>query len=96
MRNTIKKKSPEEIKQKLPASIIENVDDFSRVNEEIKKCEEFLKGENRKIIYIVGKQRELLKKFTESDEFFSRVDFSWCNIYFKISLHKYYYIVNIY
>ena len=32
-----------------------------------KKYEELLKGENRKIRKIVGKQGELLKKFKESD-----------------------------
>lgn len=38
---------------------------------------------------IVGKQRELLKKFKESDEFFSRVGLSQSNIYFKIQKHKF-------
>ena len=50
----------------------------------IKKYEELLKGENGKIINIVDKQGEVLKKFKESDEFFSRVGLSRYNIYFKI------------
>ena len=48
-----------------------------------------LKGANREIINIVGKQEELLKKFKESDEFFSSVDLSWSNIYFKMRLNKF-------
>ena len=55
----------------------------------IKKYEELLKGEYRKIINIVEKQGELLQKFKESDEFFSRVGLSRSNIYFKILLHKF-------
>lgn len=39
----------------------------------IKKYEELLKGEKRKIINVVRKQGKLLKKFKESDESFSRV-----------------------
>ena len=55
----------------------------------LKKCKKLLKGENRKIINILGKQVELLKKFKDSDEFFSRVDLSRSNIYFKIRLYKF-------
>ena len=55
----------------------------------IKKYEELLKGENRKIINIVEKQGELLKKMKESDGFFSRVCLSRSNIYFKIRSHKF-------
>ena len=63
--------------------------DYSELNEKVKivrkpketislfkKQEELLKGENIKIINILGNQEELLKKFMGSDEFFSRVDLS--------------------
>ena len=63
--------------------------DYSELNEEVKivkkpkeiislfkKQEELLKGENIKIINILGNQKELLKKFKGSDELFSRVDLS--------------------
>ena len=55
----------------------------------IKKYEQLLRGENRKIINIMEKQGELLKKFKEKDEFFSRVGLNRSNIYFKIPLHKF-------
>ena len=76
--------------------------DYSELNDEVqsvkepketvslfKKYEELLKGENRKTINILGKQGELLKRFKESDEFFSRLDLSRSNIYFKICLYKF-------
>ena len=63
--------------------------DYSELNEEVKivkkpketiylfkKQEELLKGENIKIINILGNQEQLLKKFKGSDEHFSRVDLS--------------------
>ena len=50
----------------------------------------FLKGENRKIINIVGKQGDLVKKFKESDEFFSYVGPNQSNTYFKIHLHEFF------
>ena len=55
----------------------------------IKKYEDFLKGQHRKIMNIVRKQEEFLKKFKESDEFFSRVGLSRSNIYFRIRLHQF-------
>ena len=56
-----------------------------------KKYEVLLKGANWKIINIVGKQGELLKKFKDSDEFFDGLGLSRSIIYFKISLHKFLY-----
>ena len=52
----------------------------------VKKYEDLLKGANRKIINIVGKQGEVLKKFKESNAFFRRVGLSRSNICFKIRL----------
>ena len=52
----------------------------------VKKYQDLLKGANRRIINIVGKQVELLKRFKEEDEFFYCVGLSRSNIYFKISL----------
>ena len=48
-----------------------------------------MKGANKKIINIVGKQGELLKRFKEVDEFFDCVGLSRSNIYFKIRLFKF-------
>ena len=50
----------------------------------VKKYEDLLKWANKKIINIVGKQGELLKKFKEDDNFFNYVGLSKSNIYFKI------------
>ena len=50
----------------------------------VKKYEDLLKWANKKIINIVGKQGELLKKFKEDDNFFNCVRLSKSNIYFKI------------
>ena len=54
----------------------------------IKKYEGLLKGTNRTIINIVGKQGELLERFKDSDEFFDSVGLRRSNIYFKIGLYK--------
>ena len=55
----------------------------------VKKYEDLLKGANRKITNIVGKQEELLKRFKDSDKFFSRVGLNRSNIYLKVRLHKF-------
>ena len=51
---------------------VKNAKDPKEAISLIKKYEELLKEENKKIINIVGKQGELLKKSKESNEFFSR------------------------
>ena len=48
-----------------------------------------MKGTNRKIINIVGKQEELLKRFKDSNEFFDNIGLGRSNIYFKIGLYKF-------
>ena len=53
-----------------------------------RKYEDLLKGGNRKIINIVGKEGELLKRFKDSQYFLDCVGLSQTNIYFKISLYK--------
>ena len=53
------------------------------------KYENFLKGANKKILNVVGKQGELLKCFRDEDEFFDRIGLGRSNIYFKISLYKF-------
>ena len=55
----------------------------------MQKYQNLLKGANKKIINIVGKQGELLKRFKEEDEFFSNVGLSRSNIYFKMRLFKF-------
>ena len=55
----------------------------------VKKYEDLLKSSNKKIINIVAKQGELLKRFKDSDEFFDGVGLSRSNIYFKIRLYKF-------
>ena len=54
----------------------------------VQKYENLFKGANKKIINIVGKQGELLKRFKEEDESFDCVGLSWTNIYFKMWLFK--------
>ena len=95
-RNTTREKPPEVINQELLASIIEIADEYySGLSKEmknlmepkealsiIKKYNELLKGENRKIINLVGNQGKLLKKFKKNDEFFRHVGLSQTNIYF--------------
>ena len=76
-----KQKTPELIKKELLASILEVFNEeegYLKINEEVKnakelkdgmalvkKYENLLKGANKKIINIVGKQGELLKRFKE-------------------------------
>ena len=95
---------PEMIKKELQESILEvSEEENANLNEEVKnakslnerislvqKYENLLKGANKKIINIVGKQGELLKRFKEEDEFFDRVGLSRCNIYFKMRCLNFY------
>ena len=76
-----KNKASEMIKNELIASILEvfEAQNDSQMNEKVnakelkdgislvKKYEDLLKGANRKIINIVGKQGELLKRFKDSE-----------------------------
>ena len=50
----------------------------------VKKYEDLLKSSNKKIINIVAKQGELLKRFKDSDKFFDDFGLSRSNIHFKI------------
>ena len=81
--------------------VFDEKEDYLQINEEvknakepkdgillIKKYEDLLKGTNRKIINIVGKQGELLERFKDSDELFDSVGLRRSNIYFKIDLYK--------
>ena len=52
----------------------------------VKKYEDLFRGANKKIINILGKQGELLKRFRDEDDFFDRVGLSRPNVSFKISL----------
>ena len=98
-----RKKTPEMIKKELEDSILECLGEENvNLNEELKnakslnegislvqKYENLLKGANKKIINIVGKQGKLLKRFKEEDEFFNKVGLSRSNIYFKMRLFKF-------
>ena len=93
-RKTNEKKTPEMIKKELQSSILEVVEEeHLNLNEEVKnakkvkdgislvkKYENFLKRANKKIINIVGKQGELLKRFKQEDRFFNCVGLSQSNI----------------
>ena len=93
-RKTNEKKTPEMIKKELQSSILEVVEEeHLNLNEEVKnakkvkdgislvkKYEIFLKRANKKIINIVGKQGELLKRFKQEDEFFNCVGLHQSNI----------------
>ena len=76
------KKTPETIKKELLESISEvfEEEDYLQICEEVKnakdfkdgislvkKYEDLLKSSNKKIITIVAKQEELLKRFKDSD-----------------------------
>ena len=94
------------IKKELLASIAELSDgeeDYLELNEEVrnakepkdsiflvKKYEDLLKGANRKMINIVGKQEELLQQFRDAAEFFNRVGLRRSNIYFKLAYTNFY------
>ena len=91
------------IKTELQESILEGLEEENaNLNEEVKnaksfnervlfgqKYENLLKGANKKVINIVGKQGELLKRFKEEGKFFSNVGLSRSNIYFKMRLLKF-------
>ena len=55
----------------------------------VKKYEDLLKGANKKIINIIGKQGEILKKFKKDGDFFFCLGPSRSNIYFTIRLQKF-------
>ena len=99
-----KKKTLETAKKELLASILEGLEeeDYLNICENVKnakdlkdaislvkKHEDLLKSSNKRIIDIVAKQGELLKRFNDSDEFFDGVGLSRSNIYFKIRLYKF-------
>ena len=77
---------------------------YSEMNKEVKnkkkpkggislvgKCEHerILKRANKKIINVVGKQGELLKRYKDSDDFFDAVGLIRSNIYFQLGLSKF-------
>ena len=85
------KKALETIKKELLESILEVFEEegYLQICEEVKdaknlkdcislvkKYEDLLKSSNKKIINIVAKQGELLKRFEDSDEFFDGVGLS--------------------
>ena len=94
------KKSPEMIKEELLPSLLENIDEnelgintVMRANQRneairiIKKYKLLLKGENKKMVGMVGKQGDnYLKYFKESNEFFNHAGL---DIYFKTRLCKF-------
>ena len=84
-----KKKTPEIIKQELQHmnEEVKNVKELKNGISLVKKYEDLLKGVNRKIINIVGKQGELLKR--DNEKFFGRVGLSRSNIFFKIGLYEF-------
>ena len=99
-----KKKTLETAKKELLASILEvlqeedylnicenvkNAKDLKDAISLVKKHEDLLKSSNKRIIDIVAKRGELLKRFNDSDEFFDGVGLSQSNIYFKIRLYKF-------
>ena len=48
-----------------------------------------MKGANTKVINIMDKQGELLKRFKDIDKYFDCVGLSRSNVYFKIGLYKF-------
>ena len=81
-----------EVYEEENANLNDEVKNVKSLNEGIslvKKYENLLKGADKKIINIAGKQGELLKRFKEDDEFFDCVGLSRSNICFKIRLFKF-------
>ena len=84
------------IKEELQASILEAFEEEDlNLNEEVKnakevkdgislvkKYENLLKGANKKIINIVGKQGKLLKIFKDEDDFFDCIVLSFFFFFF--------------
>ena len=56
----------------------------------VKKYEDLLKGANKKIINIIGKQGEILKKFKKDGDFFICLGPSRSNIYFTKGYKNFY------
>ena len=54
----------------------------------VKKYENLLKGANKNIVNIVGKQGKIIKRFKDEGEFFDHVGLSQSINNFKISLYK--------
>ena len=83
MRKTNRKKTPEIIKKEWQESILQvSEEENANLNEQVKnakslnegisliqKYENLLKGADKKVINILGKQGKLLKRFKEEDEF---------------------------
>ena len=68
-----------EVYEEENANLNDEVKNVKSLNEGIslvKKYENLLKGANKKIINIVGKQGGLLKRFKEDDKFFDCVGLS--------------------
>ena len=68
-----------EVSEEENANLNEDVKNAKSLNKGIsllQKYENFLKGANKKIMNIVGKQGELLKRFKEEDKFFDCVGLS--------------------
>ena len=90
MRKTNRKKTPEIIKKEWQESILQvSEEENANLNEQVKnakslnegisliqKYENLLKGADKKVINILGKQGKLLKRFKEEDEFFDCVGLS--------------------
>ena len=55
---------------------MKNAKDLKDAISLVKKYEDLLKSSNKKVIDIVAKQGELLKRFKDSDEFFDGVRLS--------------------
>ena len=90
MRKTNRKKTPEIIKKEWQESILQvSEEENANLNEQVKnakslnegisliqKYENLLKGADKKVINILGKQGKLLKRFKEEDELFDCVGLS--------------------
>ena len=81
-----------EVSEEQNANLNDKVKNVKSLNEGISLLQKYgnlLKDPNKKIINIVGKQGELLKRFKEEDEFFDCVGLSRSNIYFKMRSFKF-------
>ena len=88
-RNPTRNKTQNIIKEKLPNTLVKNTKDPEEPIKIVKSYEEMLTTQNKRIMNIIWKKWQLLKRFRESEEFFDTVALSYSTIYFKMSLYKF-------
>ena len=68
---------------------VQNITDIAEAIIVIKKYEEIIRTQEKKIINIAGMQGQLLKEFKDNEIFFETLNQSKSTIYFSINLPKF-------